>query len=717
MHQPPQFVSLMPGPRGDVSPPSPEGFRACFKTASDLPATDLQKAPPIASESIKKRKPAAIYLALALLTWAVFGQTVSHQFVNYDDQTYVYKNPRISAGLTTTGFLAAFTQPHAQNWHPLTTLSHMLDCQVFGLNPAGHHFVNVLLHGVAVLLLFSVLNAMTGALWRSAFVVALFAIHPLRAESVAWIAERKDVLSGVFFMLTIAAYVRYIRERRIGSYLLTALVFGMALMCKPTVVVLPVLLLLLDYWPLSRIPGELRLAPNGWRSWISAARSPVVIEKIPLLMLSLGGCVSTLLAQQHTVGYSEVALVSRLANALVSYVAYLGQIVWPTRVAVFYPDTSDQLSLVTVALSAVLLTGITILVFAWRRSRPYLLVGWFWYVICLLPVIGIVRVGLQGHADRYTYLPQIGLCIALVWSIAGTSVARFPRLRLMMSAFGIVVVIVLAWRATIQVSFWKDTESLWTHALAVTDHNDVAHNNLATLLMERGRVDEAIVHYRMALGAGSRAESRTHLSPAIVENSLGNALAQKGELAAAIRHYRKALELRPDFSDARSNLAAMLTREGDLSAAISEYQQVVDVPPEDSACHQRLAEMLVKANRFSEAVAHYRRAVELAPNLVDNINALAWLLATNSDPAIRNPADALRFATRANDMTGNKDPVVLRILAASYAASGRSAEAVTTAERAMSLAGSGYPGLASALEVELAHYRGAGSADDAQRVK
>jgi tetratricopeptide (TPR) repeat protein len=580
----------------------------------------------------------------------------------------------------------------------------MLDCQLFGLNPAGHHLVNVLLHATTALLLFSVLNAITGAMWRSAFVATIFAIHPLRAESVAWVAERKDVLSGVFFMLTLVAYVRYARDPRLGRYLVTGLFFGLALMCKPTVVMLPVLLLLLDYWPLGRMSPARQSGSDEEARPLSSIRWRIFLEKIPLLFLSVVAAVLTLVAQRQTVGYSQsVPLAGRLSNALVSYVAYVAQTFWPSKLAVFYPNAGDRVSLITVSSAALLLGGITVLVVRLRRYRPYLLVGWSWYLICLLPVIGIVQVGLQGRADRYTYLPQIGLCLALVWSVAALPIARSRFWQIGIAAGAIVIVAVLAWGAAVQTSFWKDTESLWNHALAVTENNDVAHTNMAALLMKRGRVDDAIAQYNLALRGGTRAESHNHLSPAIVENSLGNALAQKSDLDAAIIHYRKALELRPDFSDARSNLSAMLFRKGDIPAAILEYQKVVATPPEDAACHQRLATMLVKTNRSREALAHYRRAFELAPDSLDAINALAWMLATSSDPAVRNSAEALHLAVRANQQTSGKDPVVLRILAASYTASGRSAEGVTTAERALTFTHDA--ALISALNSEIKLYR------------
>ena len=554
----------------------------------------------ISQEPAPTRTLVAIYLALTILTWIVFGQTLGHPFVQYDDQEYVYENPDITAGFTIHGLLRAFSSPQIRNWHPLTTISHMLDCQLFGLNPTGHHFTSVLFHTVAALLLFTVLRAMTGALWRSAIVAAVFAIHPLRAESVAWVAERKDVLSAVFFMLTLGAYVHYARQPSIRRYLLIVLFFALGLMAKPMLVTLPLLLFLLDYWPLARN----QKAGLGWRKSIA--------EKIPLFFLSLVAAVATLIAQRTTVNYSEeLPLAWRIGNAVLSYVAYIGQMIWPARLAVFYPHVADRLSPWQVALAVVLLGGITALVFLWRRQRPYLLVGWLWYLVALFPVIGFIQVGLQGRADRYSYLPQIGLYIALTWALADSAL-RSNRRRAILAGAAAVVIGALAWRARIQTSYWSSTESLWNHALEVTTDNDVAHYNVAALLLKRGQVDEAISHYEKALNIrAENHETHYHLSVALLHDSLGNALIQKGRLDEALIHYRRAVELRDDFADAHSNLASLLARKGETAEAIAHYEKALAIPPEDAPSHIRLARLLLQLGRNNEAIAHYRRALQL----------------------------------------------------------------------------------------------------------
>lgn len=559
----------------------------------------------ISQKPVPTRTLAAIYLALTILIWIVFGQTLGHPFVQYDDQNYVYENPEVTAGLTSHGLVTAFSGSHARNWHPLTTISHMLDCQLFGLDPAGHHFSSVLFHTLAALLLFAVLRAMTGALWRSAFVAAVFAIHPLRVESVAWVAERKDVLSAVFFMLTLGAYVHYARQPSVRRYLLIVLFFALGLMAKPMLVTLPLLLFLLDYWPLARN----QIGKSGW--WMSIA------EKIPLLFLSFLAAIATLIAQRTTVNYSEELPVAwRIGNALLSYVAYMGQMIWPARLAVFYPHAADNLSPWKVALAAVLLGGITALAFVWRRKRPYLLVGWLWYLVALFPVIGFIQVGLQGRADRYSYLPQIGLYIALTWALADWSL-RWNRRGVVFAGAAAIVIGALAWQARIQTSYWKSTESLWNHTLEVTTDNDVAHYNVATLLLNRDQVDEAISHYQKALDIRSdNRETHYHLSVALLHTSLGNALARKGRLDEALVHYRKAVELRDDFADAHSNLASLLARKGETAEAIAHYEKALAVPPEDAPSHIRLAKLLLQLRRKDEAEAHYRRALELTTDPV-----------------------------------------------------------------------------------------------------
>ena len=418
-----------------------------------------------------------ICIALAGLTWLVFSQTLWHDFINYDDPHYVYENTKITGGLSISGIAWAFTHIHALNWHPLTTISHMLDCQLHGLKAGWHHFTNVLLHTLAAMLLFLALQQMTGAVWRSAFVAAVFAIHPLRVESVAWIAERKDVLSGVFFMLTLLAYLYYVRVPRVRGYLVVVFLFACGLMSKPMLVTLPFVLLLLDYWPLDRIKGQL------WKR---------VAEKIPLIALSAVSSVITFLVQKGAVGQTEeLPIFERINNAIVSYVLYIWQMVWPVNLAVFYPHPENRLPLWEIVSCFLLLIFITVTAIALRKQRPYLLVGWLWYLGMLVPVIGLVQVGWQGRADRYTYLPLIGLYIAATWAVTDLT-ALYRHQRATLSTVAILVIAALSCCAWIQTSYWRDSETLFKHALAITTNNDVAENNIGIVFLGKGKLDEAI---------------------------------------------------------------------------------------------------------------------------------------------------------------------------------------------------------------------------------
>jgi len=392
-----------------------------------------------------------VSILLAALTWIVFGQTLRYDFVNYDDSSYVYENPKITGGLNKASIIGAFTHIHSFNWHPLTTITHMLDCQSYGLRAGGHHFTNVLLHTIGVVLLFIVLQRMTGALWRSAFVAAVFAIHPLHVESVAWVSERKDVLSGVFFMLTLLAYFHYARVPSIWRYLTVAFVFGLGLMSKPMLVTLPFVLLLLDYWPLGRIR-------NG-QSAVRRQLLRLVFEKILLMELSAVSSVVTFLAQRVAVGsiVEPSPILSRISYDPVSYVFYVWQMFWPANQQISYYRLAN-LPLWEGILAATILVGITIAATILRKNAPYLITGWLWYLGMLVPVTGLA-LGQPAHADHYTYLPQIGLYIAGTWAVVDLT-ASWRRQRIVLGTAALLVIGVLSWRARIQTSYWRDTETL-----------------------------------------------------------------------------------------------------------------------------------------------------------------------------------------------------------------------------------------------------------------
>ena len=558
---------------------------------------------------------------LAGIVWIAFGQALQCEFVIYDDGSYVYANPRITSGLTPGNVQWAFTHVHAGNWHPLTTISHMLDCQVYGLQPWGHHLTNLLLHAAAAILLFFALRELTGGrravvgsgdagrdqrsrlqLWASSFVAALFAIHPLRVESVAWVAERKDVLSGVFFMLTLLAYARYAHSDRfsLGRYTTVLVLFALGLMCKPTLVTLPFVLLLLDYWPLRRIRDQ--------RSDVGRQVLRLLMEKIPLLALSAVSNVITILVQRGAIGWAEqLPMLARINNALVSYIVYVRQMFWPAHLAVFYPHPENRLPSWEIILAAIVLVGITIAATILRKNAPYFITGWLWYLGMLVPVIGLVQVGWQGHADRYTYLPQIGLYIAGTWAVADLTVP-WRRQRILLGAAALVVICALTGSAWIQTSYWRDSETLFTHALAVTTNNDVAQNDLGTVFLQKGDLDQAIAHYKEAVAI--KPES------AEIQYNLGNALARKGHWADAIASYQAALSTERDSVKAakvRNNLGAALERLGKSDEALEQFSQALRINESYPEAHCNLGRMLAQRGRRDEAVAHFREALRLKP--------------------------------------------------------------------------------------------------------
>jgi protein O-mannosyl-transferase len=553
------------------------------------------------------------------ITWLVFAETLRHPSINFDDPGYVFENPQIITGLTSAGVLWAFRHSHMENWHPLTSISHMLDCQLFGLNAGAHHFTNVLLHTIAVILLFLVFREMTGAVWRSAFVAAVFAIHPLRVESVAWIAERKDVLSGVIFMLTLAAYVRYVRKPSGIHYLIVAFVFALGLMAKPMLVTLPLILLLLDYWPLARFAyissTESKLETGVARWWRQKSIvTRLILEKVPLLALSAASSIITLFVQRNAASSIEsLPLLWRIKNALVGYVTYIWQMVYPIDLALVYPHPEYRLSLWEVGAAIAFLTGVTAVVLAFGKTHRYLITGWFWYLGMLVPVIGIVQVGAQARADRYTYLPQIGLYLMATWAIADLSMAWRYRRQLLAATVAILIA-ALAWSAWIQNTYWRDSETLWIHTLAVTSNNDVAHASLADLLLKRDRIDEAISHSEEAL--------RIHPRNGNAHDTLALGLFRRGRVDEAVAHWRESLEIRPDSMNAQANLAWVLATSPDASLrdgakAVELAKKVLERAGQANDANvivvlRTLAAGYAESGRFSEAIETAQQALQLA---------------------------------------------------------------------------------------------------------
>ena len=640
-----------------------------------------------------------ICLFLAALVWVVFGQTLGHEFVNYDDDIYVSENPAVTPGLNLAGVGWAFTHIVASNWHPVTMLSHMLDCQLYGLNAGGHHLTNVLLHMTTVILLFLVLREMTGALWRSAFVAAVFAIHPLRVESVAWVAERKDVLCGVFFMLALWAYVRCVRRSfSPGRYLLLVCLFALGLMSKSMLVTLPFVLLLLDYWPLGRFDN-----PNHLPA-ICSIPLHLILEKIPLLALAAADCVVTVLSQHSAIAPGDyLPLSSRINNAALSYVVYLQQMFYPAKLAVLYPLPANSIPVLKSIGAVLFLAIVSGGVFAWRKKYPFMLVGWLWYLGMLVPVIGLVHVGLQAHADRYTYLPQIGLDLLVTWMLAG-QFAR-PRQRMFLAGLAITSLAALAVAARLQTAYWKVSELLWSHTLEVTSQNAAAQNNLGNALFQKGQMDEAIAHYQAAL-AIQPDHAKAHYN-------LGNALAGQSKLDEAIVEFQKALAIQPDQPEVLNNLATALLRNGQVDEAIIQFRKTLAIQPGLAGAHNNLGAALFKKGQVNEAINSFQKALAIQPDsgdAQDNLARIAWLLATSPDPSVRNGTKARELALQANQLSGNQDPMILRTLAAACAEMGRFSEAIAISRRAMQLASAqNNVTLAASLQMQLGSYE-AGSA-------
>ena len=677
-------------------------------------------------------KSVGVCLLLVAMVWGVFGQALSFEFINYDDPEYVYENPEITGGLSLSSVRWAFTHIHSSNWHPLTTLSHIFDCEVYGLQPWGHHLGNVLLHGAAAILLFLALKQMTQAFWRSALVAAIFAIHPLRAESVAWVSERKDVLSGLFFMLSLLAYARYAQAGKSkGAYAALLLFFAMGLMCKPSLVTLPCVLLLLDWWPL----GRLELGA-GWKAAWSSAK-PLVIEKLPLFALTAASCVATSIAQTEAmVPLENCPMGSRMGNALVSYAVYLLQMLWPRDMAAVYPNNLFALALWKIG--AALLALLVVSTAAWRMRKrfPWLMMSWLWYLGMLVPMIGIVQVGDEAHADRYTYLTQIGLYMALVWTCASLARSqRWPRWMLGgVSATVLAILAIVAWKQT---SYWHDSETLWKHTLECTDHNAKAYNNLGSFFFRKGRLEQAIPFFQMALQikpdnadlhynigtafcrTGQLDQGIAHFQRALrnkpqnpdLHYNLGTALCQTGQLNQAISHLQMAVQIKPDYAAAHNNLGEALRQNGKVDQAIAHFQTALKIKPENAAAYNNLIVAFTQKGELEEALACYQKVLEFNPtrqaaeNCAMTQNNLAYILATSQDPTVRNGAKALVLAQKASQILGEENPHILDTLAAAYAEMGRYAEAVETARRALAQAGQEDVAFSKALQKRLELYQ------------
>jgi len=621
----------------------------------------------------------AIHALLLVAVLVVYGQVASHDFVNYDDPLYVIDNQRVHQGFSPDSIAWAFTTSEGANWFPLTWLSHMLDYQLFALESGGHHLVNLFLHALSTLLLFALLHRLTRDRWRSAFVAAIFALHPLHVESVAWVAERKDVLSGLFWFLTLLAYVRYVEKPGRARYLICLALFACGLLSKQMVVTLPFVALLFDFWPLRR--------PLSRALWI---------EKLPIFGLALTASVVAFAVQQHGGAVSTLAqipLSMRIENALVSYAIYLGQLVWPANLAVFYPYPGS-IPIWQPLAALVLLLGITAAVWKFRERR-YLVVGWLWFLVTLLPVIGLVQIGLQAHADRYTYLPLIGIAIAIAWVTPSRSA---------IAPLGAAACLILAIVTFIHLHDWTDSVSLFRHAIAATSGNYVAYNNLGSALSIQHHTVEAMASFRSALqikpgfaeaesnygqvllDQGKPAEAIPHLQAALdlqpnqatthvnfasallklgraddaigqyrealrlqpgypeAHCGLGLALNEKGQPQFALVELREALRLKPDYEDAHYNLGRVQGLLGHAEEAIAQFTEAIRLKPDDSAAHFNLGTSLASREQFPAAIAELTKAVALDPDYVNARFNLASALAASDrlDEAITQFQEVIR---------------------------------------------------------------------------
>jgi Flp pilus assembly protein TadD len=671
------------------------------------------------------RKPLVICIALTLGTLLLYAPVLFFDFINWDDPNYVIGNFHLHDGLGWRGLAWSFQTAYGSHWIPLLWLSYMLDYQFYALNPAGYHASNVLLHLANAVLLFLILRRMTGALWRSAMVAALFAWHPMHVESVAWIAERKDVLSTFFCLLTIWAFLNYAGKGGVGRYVLVLLLFACGLMAKPMLVTLPFVLLLLDWWPLRRFPSETRAGTMnpGNRSCPAKTWRQLILEKVPLLLLAAGGSLVTAVLQMRggaIPSLAEVPLQSRLLNAVVSYWRYIEKIIWPVDLSVIYPlrPAWPWRDIVT---AMILLAAISAGAVCFRKRRPYWTLGWLWYLGTLVPVIGLVQVGAQAMADRYAYIPSIGLFIMICWGAFDGVQIGVRRLdhQILQSldqwvpgTLCLATLLLCGWATSHQLMYWRDSGTLFSRALALYPDNRTALTSYGLFLYEHGSLPEAILELRR--------DVQLFPQDPLGHAFLGDALYSKGERDAAAAEFRIALQLKPDLTVVRYNLGSIfldknlpgeaaaqcaialqyapdnagihcllgkaLSMQGRLDEAREQFSEALRLIPQFLDARYQLALTLALQHKTTEAVAQYRMALSLQSDMPEALNNLAWILATDPHAAIRNGAEAVQLARRACTLTRNTVPLMMATLAAAYAETGHFDEAIACAQQAHDLA-------------------------------
>ncbi len=657
----------------------------------------------------KKYQSILICLALVAATIVAYEPIRHNGFVSYDDKDYVAANPNVTGGITRDSVVWAFTKSHARNWHPLTWLSHMLDVQLFGLNRLGHHLVSVSLHIVNSLLVFWILANITGLFWPSAFVAAVFALHPLQVDSVAWAAERKTVLSGLFWFLTIAVYIWYTRKPGIWRYMAVFVIYGLCIMTKPVVITLPLVLLLLDYWPLERIGG--RRTEDGGRPNTTVGQ--LITEKIPLFAISAILIVITLISQSDEKGMlptlDMLPLGSRIANVFVAYIRYIGKSIWPGGLAVFYPyQLINPVSVKAIVcfLLFILITALSI--YAGRR-RKYLVVGWLWFVVSLVPMIGLVQAGAQSMANRYMYLSMLGLLIIVAWSVKDF-VGKRPGRRAVTAVSAIMVLSAAIIVTRTQIGHWKSELTLFEYALKVTKNNAIAENNYAGALFREGRLREAKIHYENAvridpkysfkacnnlgyifLQEGKPDESASCFSELLKQEpdlpnaifGLAMALSMQGKYDEAIKYFKKVMELDPEFPNIRAKMGTALLMAKRPDEAVACLNEALKDSDDKMEVYVNLAIAYSQLGDFKQSIQNRNKAAALQSNNPEVLNNLAWLLATAGDISKQDADKAVIFAERACKLTGNKNLGFLDTLAAAYAAAGKFDEARATAEKAI----------------------------------
>ena len=617
---------------------------------------------------------------LIVITLFAYWQVNTHEFVHLDDHEHISENRHLRDGLSLESVVWAFSFTDVAYWHPMTWLSLMLDYELYGLSPGGYHLTNLLLHILSALFLFLALHRMTGSLWQSGFVASLFALHPLNVESVVWAVERKNVLSSLFWMLTVWSYARYVERPIIRRYLLVLTVFALGLMSKPTLVTLPFVLLLLDYWPLHRLqlvrsggqpdqPLASSTQPDGGTS--IAFR--LVREKVPFFTLAAVAIVLTVLSNQYLgsmVTTDSTPWSLRIGNALISYMGYVGKMMWPSKLAIYYPPP-ETIVWWQVTAAVLFLMIVSLLAIRTVKTRPYLAVGWLWYLGTLVPAIGLVRAGMwPAMADRFVYVPLIGLFIMVAWGVPELLAQYRYRKTILPVAAGMLFLALLVVTRT-QVAHWKNSVTLFQHSLTVTAGNAAVHNNLGTALAEQGNLKEAIFHYTKALEFSSD-------SPGIYSN-LGAALAEQGKVEEALIHYQEALKINPNSVDTHNNLGVALLRLGEINKAISHYHEALRLKPDSAETHNNLGVSLFSLGQVDQAIGHYRTAIKLDPGFGKAHNNLGNALARQGKLN-----EAIAHYTRALEIKADY-PEAHNNLGVALAQQGKLNEAIAQFERALRL--------------------------------